>query len=714
MTMYNDFLDRRLALEGGISDMSTAADRGALSSSVDGVAINGTPINNVPNISSPEAAAVIQNMPPAMTASAQSQAVTEATLESLIASQTAISFAQSSPIPLPTVQPADIAAAVTFTSAPPQVNLQIMPEGFGSYLDGILPKDLATAAGAFSASMQQIRNIRNVPIEQFAQVASTLELATVGLNLVNGTNVPTEITEAAKALKIMALGSGPYGTYTYSDFFGCMSGLPYPWAKIKPALIALQTDKLQVTYQQLYLAVTWLGATATCGITLGSEINHVVHVVPPLPDPPYDITYYNYFYSITSITVGSKGGGYYRANAPMPDITFVNDPSYTINTPPVAVATVGTDPYNLGTYGRVTKITITNPGKIYYGYDVTSPPSAPTAPPVVVQTPPTANFPYPYVTGVNTTGGTFSNPAVQSLIDDANAEIAVIRSVKPGKSMELNDMWDDIGTQLTIEQRARNLALRPPPLPNEPDTRDTYGDIYPYPIMLYSFTDLVPTYAKLTEPNMAVQTLEAISDLDKNSGQSIVAMMRAERNKARLIEAGITTDDSILDTLTPNQQVALIANGTVANSAPAFPFNIEPAGYFDPTTKNFVITSTDNITVQPTILGAPNSSVAAVLGIGTPDGLPIPSPDIGIGTDGISQVSLPEPTPFFTGPGAGGGLGAQGGGPIVPGSLSGSPYTKLIPPALNPIYTSGSLLPATLPVQAAIEQVILCNCDCWI
>ena len=62
--MYNDFLDRRLALEGGISDMSTAADRGALSSSVDGVAINGTPINNVPNISSPEAAAVIQNMPP--------------------------------------------------------------------------------------------------------------------------------------------------------------------------------------------------------------------------------------------------------------------------------------------------------------------------------------------------------------------------------------------------------------------------------------------------------------------------------------------------------------------------------------------------------------------------------------------------------------------------------------------------------------------------
>ena len=67
-----------------------------------------------------------------------------------------------------------------------------------------------------------------------------------------------------------------------------------------------------------------------------------------------------------------------------------------------------------------------------------------------------------------------------------------------------------------------------------------------------------------------------------------------------------------------------------------------------------------------------------------------------------------------TEPGAGGGLGGQGGGPIVPGSLAGSPYTKLIPPALNPIYTSGSLLPASFPVQAAIEEVIKCNCDCWI
>jgi hypothetical protein len=183
---------------------------------------------------------------------------------------------------------------------------------------------------------------------------------------------------------------------------------------------------------------------------------------------------------------------------------------------------------------------------------------------------------------------------------------------------------------------------------------------------------------------------------------SLVAMMRAERNKARLLEAGITTDDTILDVLPADQEVALIANGTVANSAPAFPFNTEPEGYFDPTTENFVLVPTN------AVLGAPVSTVASILGIGTPDNIPVIPNAIGIGSPGLVGGAP------LTGPGAGGGLGGQGGGPIVPGSLAGSPYTKLIPPSLNPIYTSGVLLPASLPVQAAIEQVILCNCDCWI
>lgn len=782
MTMYNDFLDRRMELEGGGAASAFAnSGSGALSSRAGATAVNETPLNNVPNISSPEAAA-IQNIPPGIAASAQVQAVAAATIDSVTSNQIAISSAQSLSTPLlNTVQPADIAAAAIASSSPIQVNLQIMPEGFGSYLDGILPKDLATAAGAFSASMQQIKNIRNIPIEKFAQVAATLEIATRGLNLVNGTDVPTDVSEAANALKLIALGSGPYGTYTYSDFFGCMSGLKYPWApKIQPAIFAIQTSELSKIYQQLFLAVTWERGEVT--IQQHKYYKNVQPYIPPTydPFPPYDIInpgqprIDNWFYTVTTILV-NRGGGYGRENAPPPIVTFTPNNCGASATTIIGTATPDAMSNGGGTYGRITGY-IFNAG-VEYLYDTTSvdqanAPSPPTAPTeyVNIQSPPTT------MSGSNTAGVTDDtgggsnilvtgwpamNSTTQTYINQANAEIARIRSVSPGQAVELNDMWDDIGTQLTIEQSARNLALKGPPLPNEPLTRIDYGDLYPYPTMLYSFTDLVPSYSKITEPNMAVQTLEAISDLDKNAGQSVVAMMRAERNKTRLIAAGISTDDTIEDVLPPDQAVALIVNGVVGNSKPAFPFNTEPAGYFDPATKNFLVTkapvitqpgqainpnspaspfntttptnpitnpSQNTIAVQPSILGAPSPAVAAVLGIGTPGNIPIITGDIGIGSPGISAAAagvvnngtgaggsgVPVAPAFFAGPGAGGGLGGQGGGPIVPGSLAGSPYTKLIPPSLNPIYTSGVLLPASLPVQAAIEEVIKCNCDCWI
>ena len=151
------------------------------------------------------------------------------------------------------------------TTATTQVNLQILPEGFGSYLENILPSDVAAAAGAFSATMQQIKNIRKLEIEKFAQVVASLE-TTTGLNLVSGTNVPTDTTEAKAALALIALGSGPYGTYTYSDFFGCMSGLPYPWKDIQSSIIGLQTKTLATIYENLWLALTWKQATATIKI----------------------------------------------------------------------------------------------------------------------------------------------------------------------------------------------------------------------------------------------------------------------------------------------------------------------------------------------------------------------------------------------------------------------------------------------------------------
>ena len=40
---------------------------------------------------------------------------------------------------------------------------QQFPIGFGSYLDGILPADIATSAGTFAVTMQQVKNISSIP-----------------------------------------------------------------------------------------------------------------------------------------------------------------------------------------------------------------------------------------------------------------------------------------------------------------------------------------------------------------------------------------------------------------------------------------------------------------------------------------------------------------------------------------------------------------------
>jgi hypothetical protein len=138
---------------------------------------------------------------------------------------------------------------------------QAPPVGFGSYLDSILPADIATAAGAFSFSMQQIKNITNVPIEKFAQVVSTLE-TTKDLS-VNGTSIPVDVSGTDAAIATIALGSGPYGAYTLSDFFGCMSSLPYDWTQIQTLINELETNRagsagnrgLYQIYEALYNTV---------------------------------------------------------------------------------------------------------------------------------------------------------------------------------------------------------------------------------------------------------------------------------------------------------------------------------------------------------------------------------------------------------------------------------------------------------------------------
>jgi hypothetical protein len=48
------------------------------------------------------------------------------------------------------------------------------------------------------------------------------------------------------------------------------------------------------------------------------------------------------------------------------------------------------------------------------------------------------------------------------------------------------------------------------------------------------------------------------------------------------------------------------------------------------------------------------------------------------------------------------------------GSLGGSPDTNLVPININTKYISSTLTPTSFSVDEAIEEVILCNCDCWV
>jgi hypothetical protein len=528
------------------------------------------------------------------------------------------------------------------------VNLQIIPEGFGSYLTNILPEDIATAAGAFSVSMRQIRNIQAVPIEKFAQIVPNIE-TTKGLNLVAGTNVPTNETLSATGNDLIGLGGGPNGTYTMSDMLGAMSGLPYPWKDIQNLISSLQTTTLQNIYKQIFLAVTW--EPATLSIQYTTDLN--------LPSGPTT-------YTVTGVTITDAGGGYGINEAVAPVITITNGGGAT------AIATIGINDSIAGsngggTYGRVTAVQFTG------GSPSTSVPT------VAIQTPPTA-----YNSSTNQASGTAGWPVamsatLQSYIDDANDEIINIKAGNATQSALLNKLYNITGLQLTREQQTRQLAFIPVPTP-----KDT--TLSQFPMALYSFVDSIPQYATSTLPHMYAQTLEAISNLTTVGGQSIVAMMRQERNQFRLSSTGIALDNNIPGEIDPITAKTLAANGSV----PAYPSGYTlpsvlagaiPAGYYDPNTDKYY--TSDQLTETTSL--------------GTMANEPI-----------LTDV-------YFTGPLVPGvGKELDTGQADEPGSLAGSRYQNLVPTNLNTAYTSKVLTPASYSVADAIDEVIKCNCDCWL
>lgn len=603
---------------------------------------------------------------------------------------------------------AAVSNAIGFVGVPPLnnssnvgTNYQPTLPGFGSYLQDILPSDIATACGAINVSMRQVSKINSVPIEKFAQVVANIE-STKGLPLTAGTSVPSNTTLTAGGLTQTAFGSGPNGSWVMSDFLGCMSGLPYPWKDIQSAILNLQTTKLKNIYQELYLAIHWEAATIT--------VQYTSYQVETDPGPPPTYTTY---YHVTGVTITNQGGGYGRGTSPVPIITINGGSGAT------ATCTIGTDPNNLGTYGKVITATLTSSGT-----DVTTPPTA------TVQCPPTATLAVlsngnKATGGTNTASGTtgWTSPmqsVVQAYIDQSNTEITSIQSANQIACSKLNKNWNVTGTQLTIEQHARDIALTPVPTPKD-------NRINPYPVAIHTYVDYVPVYASKTEPHMQAQTIDAISDMSTPGGQSLVALQRAERNQQRLIEAGIAPDDNMGGEPNALTTKILMANGTVSIAAqnqgiPAGaatftnPANQEstgakPFGYFNAVDNNYRLAPMTTGSVLGTIPddAQPGQDLAGPNIIQVNDPItPISGGSVITGVGGGSSVLV-----------ASSGDAAVGdvlnlGQPVVPGSLASSDYINLIPPQLSVPFISGIVSPSVYSVEEAIDEVVRCNCDCWL
>ena len=534
------------------------------------------------------------------------------------------------------------------TANPKNYSLPI--KGFGTYLRGILPDDQATAAGALSFTLRQIPKIDQVDFKKFAKAVAAMENVT-DLPLVAGTSKPTNQAALDTTKIVQAIGSGPYGTYTFSDVFGCMSGLPYPWEKIYDRITQLQTSTLSNIYQNLYLAVTWEGAVLAYTLANSSPSN----------------------YYIDTLSIVTPGGGYSRGGADAPTISLPFGAS--------ATCTIGTDPNNITTFGRLTSVTLVSGGSHsnnsgWYAN---------------IECPPTSNG-----GGTNTASGTTGwtspmNSVVQNYIDQANTEIAAIAIAQPNLANILNTYWNGMGAQLKVEQRSRYIGISPVSVP-----KDLFAN--PYPNTINTFVDSIPTFAQDTKPHMSAQTIEAISDTTTVGGQSAIAQQRQERNQRRMQDAGMGLDNNIPNNLSSNDQKTLTTNGTLPGAT-----NNGINGYTNPAWPRNQI---DGVVVYPQPQGIYVPNDAALVGTFIPSDSTVPG-DITPILDGLSNPVVNSLVP--TGPTSAVTIRQ----PVIiqpPAQLDPSN----VPSNLDPNYTSSTLLPAAPSVQAAIENVINCNCDCWI
>ena len=150
----------------------------------------------------------------------------------------------------------------------------------GDYLDGIVGDEIALACGAFSMAIMQVKDILTMDPEAFAQVIGHMERIDFTPNLlVNTGAAPVTSAVTNTGLNNTAWGTGPSNTYTYCDFYGAVSGVPYAkyYALIQPLIERLTTPALRTIYADL-LAAASIGDEVTTLLKVTAANDEIVRI----------------------------------------------------------------------------------------------------------------------------------------------------------------------------------------------------------------------------------------------------------------------------------------------------------------------------------------------------------------------------------------------------------------------------------------------------
>jgi hypothetical protein len=148
------------------------------------------------------------------------------------------------------------------------------------------------------------------------------------------------------------------------------------------------------------------------------------------------------------------------------------------------------------------------------------------------------------------------NTDLTTFISQANTEITNIRNSNASAATELNTLWSQIGTNLTKETASRLAALPS----NATSTTNS----------ILSFVDNINFYALDTAQYQSAAVLEAIANTTTLGGQSLIALMRENRNANRLGLCGLELDNNISNsqTVTPQTSIGNVTRVTGASNIP--------------------------------------------------------------------------------------------------------------------------------------------------